>query len=190
MPRCGASADPGPLRRLARPGSRTSTRIADAAATRPDLAAFVAELTLDPASSSADYAKTPHKDEDYLTLSTVHSAKGLEWGSVHLLHAVDGAFPSDMALSDEDGLDEEQRLFYVAVTRARDSLTIYTPARMPVDWNSFRARQIHAKASRFLTEDALATLDVHETATTSSPESSDDLSTARVVIPSLDHLFG
>ena len=163
-------------------------RIADAAATRPDLAAFVAELTLDPASSSADYAKAPHKDEDYLTLSTVHSAKGLEWRSVHLLHAVDGAFPSDMALSDDDGLDEEQRLFYVAITRARDSLAIYTPARLPVDWNGYRARQIHAKASRFLTDGALATLDVREQSvvrTAGKP----DAGTARVAIPTLDHLF-
>ena len=164
-------------------------RIADAAATRTDLAAFVAELTLDPGSSSADYAKAPHKDEDYLTLSTVHSAKGLEWSSVHLLHAVDGAFPSDMALSDEHGLEEEQRLFYVAITRARDNLSIYTPARLPVDWNGYRARQIHAKASRFLTEDVLRTLDVREQPVVPAAAAIDS-GTARVAIPTLDHLFG
>src|SRR5262249_62162172 len=96
-----------------------------------DLAGFVAELTLDPAASSTDYAKPPHLDEDFLTLSTVHSAKGLEWPHVHVLHAVDGAFPSDMALASDDGLDEEQRLFYVAVTRARELLAVYTPLRMP-----------------------------------------------------------
>src|SRR6185437_5411840 len=124
-----------------------------------NLANFVAELTLDPGSSSADYANTPHKDEDYLTLSTVHSAKGLEWTAVHLIHAVDGTFPSDMALGDEEGLEEEQRLFYVAVTRARDRLTIYTPARLPTDWNSYRARQVYAKSSRFLTDQALARLE-------------------------------
>ncbi len=163
-------------------------RIADVAATRTDLAAFIAELTLDPASSSADYATAPHKDEDYLTLSTVHSAKGLEWSSVHLLHAVDGAFPSDMALSDDNGLEEEQRLFYVAITRARDTLVIYTPARMPVDWNGYRARQIHAKASRFLTDEALETLDVREQSHV-RPAVAVDADTTRVTIPTLDHLF-
>ncbi|HEV7205111.1 MAG TPA: ATP-dependent helicase [Jatrophihabitans sp.] len=163
--------------------------IADAAATRNDLAGFVAELTLDPGSSSADYAGAPHKDEDYLTLSTVHSAKGLEWTDVHVIHAVDGAFPSDMALHDDDGLEEEQRLFYVAITRARDSLTVYTPTRMPTDWNSYRARQVHAKASRFLTEDALRCLEVRvptRPAATVEPVTPH----ARVAIPTLDHLFG
>jgi DNA helicase-2/ATP-dependent DNA helicase PcrA len=163
-------------------------RIGDAAASRSDLAGFVAELTLDPASSSADYAKAPKRDEDFLTLSTVHSAKGLEWAAVHLIHAVDGAFPSDMALGDHDGLDEEQRLFYVAVTRARDSLTIYTPTRMPTDWNSYRARQVHAKASRFLTDDALALVDVREHSAP-APEPAAMAAAASVQIPALEHLF-
>lgn len=166
-------------------------RIGDAAGSRVDLAAFVAELTLDPATSSADYAKAPHKDEDYLTLSTVHSAKGLEWESVHLIHAVDGAFPSDMALGDEDGVEEEQRLFYVAVTRARDTLTVYTPARMPTHWSSYSAKQIHAKASRFLTDEALELLDVVEVSSGADAMSRTCVSTIpRVMIPTLDRLFG
>ena len=165
-------------------------RIGDAASSRDDLAAFVAELTLDPATSSADYAKAPHKDEDYLTLSTVHSAKGLEWESVHLIHAVDGAFPSDMALGDDDGLQEEQRLFYVAITRARDSLTIYTPARMPTHWAGYNARQVHAKPSRFLTADAIDLLDVREESPSGAPSPTTGLtSQVRVEIPTLDHLF-
>jgi DNA helicase II / ATP-dependent DNA helicase PcrA len=163
-------------------------RIGDAAAGHRDLAEFVAELTLDPGSSSADYAQPPNRDEDYLTLSTVHSAKGLEWTAVHLIHAVDGAFPSDMALGDEDGLDEEQRLFYVAVTRARDTLTIYTPSRMPTDWNSYRARQVYAKASRFLTAEALAVLDVHQPSAAVARETT-PAAPARVQIPDLEHLF-
>src|SRR3954447_992384 len=126
-------------------------RLAATAAAQTDLAAFVADLTIDPTSSSADYAKKPQLDEDYLTLSTVHSAKGLEWTAVHLIHAVDGAFPSDMALSTHEGLEEEQRLFYVAVTRARDSLSIYTPQRMPTHATNFNARHVLAKPSRFLT---------------------------------------
>jgi DNA helicase-2/ATP-dependent DNA helicase PcrA len=164
-------------------------RIGDAAATRSDLGGFVAELTLEPATSSADYAKAPRKDEDYLTLTTVHSAKGLEWTSVHVIHAVDGAFPSDMALGDDNGLEEEQRLFYVAITRARDSLTIYTPSRMPVDWNSYRARQVYAKASRFLTEEALALFDVAQPTTSALPSAVPALVTPRVEIPALVHLF-
>ncbi|MGH8960804.1 MAG: ATP-dependent helicase [Jatrophihabitantaceae bacterium] len=164
-------------------------RIGNAAGTRTNLADFVAELTLDPGSSSADYAKTPHKDEDYLTLSTVHSAKGLEWTAVHLIHAVDGTFPSDMALGDQEGLEEEQRLFYVAVTRARDALTIYTPTRLPTDWNSYRARQVYAKTSRFLTDQALARLDVHEHAEPAAQVTAASPSAALVDIPVLDHLF-
>ncbi|MDP9094621.1 MAG: ATP-dependent helicase [Actinomycetota bacterium] len=164
-------------------------RIGDAAAARSDLAGFVAELTLEPSTSSSDYAKAPHKDEDYLTLTTVHSAKGLEWNSVHLIHMVDGAFPSDMALGDPDGLEEEQRLFYVAITRARDSLTIYTPRRMPVDWNSYRAREVYAKASRFLTDEALALFDVQESPTAALPRTVAATATARVEIPALHHLF-
>ena len=67
--------------------------------------------------------KEPSKDDDVLTLSTVHSAKGMEWSAVHLIHAADGIFPADMSLSSNEGLEEERRLMYVAVTRARDVLT-------------------------------------------------------------------
>ena len=77
-------------------------RLVAAAATAPTLAEYVAGLTLDPPASSGDLAGPPHLDEDYLTLSTVHSAKGLEWDSVHVIGLVDGAFPSDMALTSRD----------------------------------------------------------------------------------------
>jgi DNA helicase-2/ATP-dependent DNA helicase PcrA len=62
-------------------------------------------------------------------LSTVHSAKGLEWDAVHVIGLSDGLFPSDMALSAPDGLEEERRLFYVALTRARRALHLYVPTR-------------------------------------------------------------
>jgi DNA helicase-2/ATP-dependent DNA helicase PcrA len=163
-------------------------RLAASAATRTDLAAFVAEMTIDPASSSADHANRPHRDEDYLTLSTVHSAKGLEWTAVHVIHAVDGAFPSDMALGDDDGLAEEQRLFYVAVTRARDSLSIYAPLRMPTHPTSMHARHVLAKPSRFLTGDACAALDIREPQVDGRgavvPHSN-----ARIAIPAMEELF-
>jgi len=104
-------------------------RLVSAAADAGDLGTFVAELVLDPPASTADLARPPHLDDDYLVLSTVHSAKGLEWEAVHVIQASDGNFPSDMALSSPDGLEEERRLFYVALTRARRALHIYVPGR-------------------------------------------------------------
>jgi len=90
---------------------------------------FLAELTLDPPASTADLAGAPLLDEDYLILSTIHSAKGLEWDVVHVIHASDGNIPSDMAAGDDEELEEERRLLYVALTRARNALTISYPQR-------------------------------------------------------------
>ena len=153
-----------------------------------DLGEFVAGLTLDPAAVTTDYARPPQVDDDFLILSTVHSAKGLEWDSVHLLHAIDGAFPSDMALHDPDGLAEEARLFYVAVTRARDTLAIYTPRRMHRDRGAHSDRHVYAQPSRFLTAAARAALDVAdpvpETASAAEP-----LPDAVIIIPSMTELF-
>jgi DNA helicase-2/ATP-dependent DNA helicase PcrA len=163
-------------------------RLAGAATASVDLAGFVADVTLDPAASSSDYAKPPHLDEDFLTLSTVHSAKGLEWSRVHLLHAVDGAFPSDMSLASDDGLAEEQRLFYVAVTRARDELAVYTPLRMPHHRRGRDDRHSYAPASRFLTEDVLATTDVMEIPRP-VPAFSAAVDEPCVAAPELDALF-
>jgi ATP-dependent DNA helicase UvrD/PcrA len=90
---------------------------------------FLAELTLDPPASTADLAGPPHLDDDYLILSTIHSAKGLEWDVVHVIHASDGNIPSDMATGDDEELEEERRLLYVALTRARDTLLVSFPQR-------------------------------------------------------------
>ena len=103
--------------------------LAGLAADYSGLDAFLADLTLDPPSSTGDLAGKPSLDDDWLTLSTVHSAKGGEWDVVHLIHAADGAFPSDMATGTAEGVDEERRLFYVALTRARSHLHIYAPLR-------------------------------------------------------------
>ena len=89
-------------------------------------------------------------------LSTIHSAKGLEWPVVHLLHLVDGAVPSDMALGSPEGLAEERRLFYVAVTRARDQLYLYAPLRMHHHRMSADDRHGYGQLTRFLTPAALA----------------------------------
>ncbi len=102
--------------------------LAAAARAAPELRRFVAELTIDPPSSSAALAGRPHLDEDYLVLSTVHSAKGLEWDAVHVIGAYDGNFPADMNTSSPEGVAEERRLFYVALTRARRRLHVYVPA--------------------------------------------------------------
>jgi DNA helicase-2/ATP-dependent DNA helicase PcrA len=114
---------------------------------------FLADLTLDPPSSTSDLAGPPQLDEDYLVLSTIHSAKGCEWDVVHVIHAADGMIPSDMALRDREGLDEERRLFYVALTRARDWLYVYFPLRYYHSrWLSSDAHG-YAKISRFLSHD-------------------------------------
>ncbi len=147
-------------------------RLAEAAARAPDLATFVAEITLDPPVSTGDLAAPPRLDEDWLTLTTVHSAKGLEWDAVHLIHAVDGAFPSDMALSTPAGLEEERRVFYVALTRARDRLSVYTPLRMPHHRAARDDRHSWAPQSRFLTEEAVATMDVEVPLRTAAPDRS------------------
>ena len=164
-------------------------RLAETAATQRDLRTFVAEMTIDPATSSSDYAGKPHLDEDWLTLSTVHSAKGLEWTSVHLIHAVDGAFPSDMALSTDDGLEEEQRLFYVAVTRARDTLRVYAPERMPTHPTSFTARHVLAKPSRFLTPAARERFDTWPPAADATASRPAVLAGPRVAVPTMNELF-
>ena len=125
--------------------------LAALAAEYSDLEALLADLTLDPPSSTGDLAGKPSLDDDWLTLSTVHSAKGGEWDVVHLIHAADGAFPSDMATGTTEGVDEERRLFYVALTRARSHLHIYAPLRYhhgdPGGWSD---KHSYAQRTRFL----------------------------------------
>jgi DNA helicase-2/ATP-dependent DNA helicase PcrA len=82
---------------------------------------------------------------------------------VHVIGAVDGQFPSDMALTSENGLLEEQRLFYVATTRARDELAVYTPLRMPHHRRALDDRHSFAQQSRFLDAAAVDAMDVVET---------------------------
>jgi DNA helicase-2/ATP-dependent DNA helicase PcrA len=123
-------------------------RLAGEASSRSEL---VAELTLDPPASTGDLAGPPSLDDDWLTLSTVHSAKGGEWTAVHLIHAADGAFPSDLATRDDAGVDEERRLFYVALTRARRYLHIYAPLRYHHgDPGGRNDRHSYALRTRFL----------------------------------------
>ena len=131
-------------------------RLADAAAASPSLHDALVQLALDPPVSASDLAGRPRLDDDYLIISTVHSAKGLEWPVVHLPQLVDGAVPSDMALTTPAGLEEEQRLFYVAVTRARDRLYLYAPLRMHHHRMAADDRHSYAQLTRFLDGAALA----------------------------------
>jgi len=114
------------------------------------LSDVAADLALEPPRSTSDLAGPPVIDEDWLVLSTVHSAKGLEWDVVHVLHAADGDFPSDMSLSTQEGLEEERRLFYVALTRARKQLTIYVPLRYHHRPRGRDGLHSYAQPSRFL----------------------------------------
>jgi DNA helicase-2/ATP-dependent DNA helicase PcrA len=139
-------------------------RLADAAASRPSLHDALVELALDPPVSGAGFAGPPRLDEDFLVISTVHSAKGLEWPVVHLPHLVDGAVPSDMALTAPAGLAEERRLFYVAVTRARDQLYLYAPLRMHHHRTARDDRHSYAPLTRFLDPAALACCEVIDAA--------------------------
>jgi DNA helicase-2/ATP-dependent DNA helicase PcrA len=120
------------------------------------LSDVAAEQALEPPTSTGDLAGPPMIDEDWLILSTVHSAKGLEFDAVHVIHAADGNFPSDMSLGSPEGLEEERRLFYVAITRARRDLAIYVPLR----YHHHRVRDDHswAQPSRFLSESVRSAL--------------------------------
>jgi DNA helicase-2/ATP-dependent DNA helicase PcrA len=123
----------------------------------PTREAFVTELTLDPPQASGDLAGDPLLDEDYLILSTVHSAKGQEWESVHVLNVTDGSFPSEFAAGRPELLEEERRLLYVAMTRAKQELHLIAPVRFYVTQQSRTGdRYVHGTRSRFLTEPVLA----------------------------------
>ncbi|HYA44048.1 MAG TPA: ATP-dependent helicase [Acidimicrobiales bacterium] len=153
------------------------------------LASWVTELSLDPPVAAGDLAGPPSLDEDFLVISTVHSAKGLEWAVVHLPHLVDGAFPSDMALNSADGLDEERRLFYVAVTRACDELLLYTPLRMPQHRFAHDDRHCLAPRSRFLDHTVLGLVRREEVAPYSPVPAGLATGPASAASVSLDHLW-
>jgi DNA helicase II / ATP-dependent DNA helicase PcrA len=120
---------------------------------------FLSEVTLDPPSSTSDLAGPPLLDEDWLVLSTIHSAKGLEWDVVHVIHAADGMIPSDMATGDDDEIEEERRLLYVAMTRARDALHVTWPQRYYRRPKGLEDPHAFSQVSRFLTPEIRATFD-------------------------------
>ncbi len=112
---------------------------------------FLTELTLDPPAAAGEEAGTPLLDEDYLILSTIHSAKGQEWRAVYVLHVVDGCIPSDMATASSGEIEEERRLLYVAMTRAQDQLHLIQPRRFyATNQARFGDRYVTAPRTRFI----------------------------------------
>ncbi len=177
--RAGFSAFAGLMRRLASraapwPGEladavawlspQLKTRYDDASARIGDLEAleriaasftsrerFLSELTLDPPDATSEEAGPPLRDEDYLILSTIHSAKGQEWRSVFVLNCVDGCIPSDLATGSSEEIEEERRLLYVAMTRARDELALIIPQRFYVHGQPKNGdRSVFASRTRFI----------------------------------------
>ncbi|MDO4571407.1 MAG: ATP-dependent helicase [Planctomycetia bacterium] len=122
---------------------------------------MLADFVLDPPQSSEDFAEKPDIDDDYLVLSTIHSAKGLEWRDVFIIHASDGNIPSDMSTGKQESIDEELRLFYVAMTRARDHLYITCPMQyFHVSWYGDYSRVL---PTRFLPKRILSACFAQET---------------------------
>ena len=122
---------------------------------------FLTELTLDPPEATSDEAGVPLRDEDYLILSTIHSAKGQEWKAVYVLNVVDGCMPSDLSTETTQQIDEERRLLYVAMTRARQHLELVLPQRFYVQQQAVSGdRHVYAAPSRFLTPEVAACCEV------------------------------
>jgi DNA helicase-2/ATP-dependent DNA helicase PcrA len=132
-------------------------RLAQQFATRDQ---FLAELALDPPAVTGDLSGTPYLDEDYLILSTVHSAKGQEWDAVYILNVSDGNFPSEFSTGRSDQIEEERRLLYVAMTRAKNDLHLIAPLKYYVaNQPKSGDRHVYGARSRFLTKAVMAKLD-------------------------------
>jgi len=126
----------------------------------PSRERFLTELTLDPPNATSDLAGRPTLDEDYLVLSTIHSAKGMEWDTVYLLNVVDGSFPNEFATGRPELLEEERRLLYVGLTRAQNDLLLLAPLKFHLtSQHRLSDAHVYGGRSRFLTEKVLKTLD-------------------------------
>ncbi|HEY8746813.1 MAG TPA: ATP-dependent helicase [Tepidisphaeraceae bacterium] len=125
----------------------------------PSRTAMLADLTLDPPNNTQDLSGPPLLEEDYLILSTIHSAKGCEWDCVYILHTADGNIPSDMSTGSPDEIEEERRLFYVALTRAKDFLEVLFPLKYYHKKHALGDRHSYAQLTRFLPESILPHFD-------------------------------
>ncbi|MFG0334408.1 MAG: ATP-dependent helicase [Maioricimonas sp. JB049] len=142
-----------------------------------DRSQFITEMSLDPPSSTQDLADDPLLDEDYLILSTIHSAKGLEWDAVYVIHAADGNIPSDMSTDSPEQIEEERRLFYVALTRAKDWLYVTVPQRYYFHGRYRGDAHSYAQPTRFLTRDATACFEQTTAGVRPSEDEGDDTAT-------------
>jgi len=126
----------------------------------PSRERFLTELTLDPPHATSDLAGSPLHDEDYLVLSTVHSAKGMEWDTVYILNVVDGSFPSEFATSRAELIEEERRLLYVAMTRARNELQLCVPLKFPLTQQPRNGdAHVYGGRSRFISDKMLKSME-------------------------------
>jgi DNA helicase-2/ATP-dependent DNA helicase PcrA len=136
-------------------------QLAQIAGGYPSRARFLTELTLDPPDATSDQSGPPSRDEDYLILSTIHSAKGQEWKSVYVLNVVDGCMPSDLGAGTSADLEEERRLLYVAMTRARDDLNLFVPQRFFTHGQQARGdRHVYASRTRFIPRSLLGLFEI------------------------------
>jgi len=126
----------------------------------PSRERFITELTLDPPHATSDLSGRAGLDEDYLVLSTIHSAKGMEWDTVYVLNVVDGSFPSEFATGKPEMVEEERRLLYVALTRAQNELLLLVPLKFHLTNQSRQGdAHVYGGRSRFMSEKVLKTLD-------------------------------
>ncbi len=117
----------------------------------PSRERFLTELTLDPPDATSDESGAPLRDEDYMILSTIHSAKGQEWKAVYVLNVVDGCIPSDMSTGTAEEIEEERRLLYVAMTRARERLQLIVPQRFYVHQQTGMGdRHVYGSRTRYI----------------------------------------
>jgi DNA helicase-2/ATP-dependent DNA helicase PcrA len=118
---------------------------------------FLTELTLDPPHLTSDQAGNASKDEDYVVLSTIHSAKGQEWDIVYVLNVADGNFPSEFSVGKPEMVEEERRLLYVAMTRARNELHLCAPLKYSVTQQAKDGdAHVYGAKSRFMTDKVLS----------------------------------
>jgi DNA helicase II / ATP-dependent DNA helicase PcrA len=119
----------------------------------PSRERFLTELTLDPPTLTSDQSASASKDEDYVILSTIHSAKGQEWDIVYVLNVSDGNFPSEYATGKPEMIEEERRLLYVAMTRARNELHLCAPLKYAVTQQAKDGdAHVYGAKSRFMTD--------------------------------------
>jgi len=117
---------------------------------------FLTDMALEPPERSIVEAGSKDKDDAPLTLSTIHSAKGLEWHTVFIIYVAEGHLPSYLSLEDEEGIEEERRLFYVASTRAKENLFLLKPHtdRSPRSFMN-EGGSVFTQPSRFLEEGSI-----------------------------------